>query len=300
MKEPEPEIEGKTLTVQTQPRPAWRFWKRADRNRDLDAMSAPELLNVIEKERGKERLRRQILGALIILFHAFIAIDALKDGIYGWIKWIMIYPNCCLVFAFSKRLSSFSDRRKKAGVALSKNEDVSLIGHHIETLTSLASITSPTEQYELVRESLFLSLPKLTESDARLLNSKHFAWLRRQFVVYSHYHSIRQNDFQVVILKAYERIGGASELDLVKRIATSRDVDFATYDYHPKVVQAARECLPHLQNRILELKEKRSLLRPASVAELPEESLLRPAVTEIDTEPEKLLRPADTHSSKRN
>jgi hypothetical protein len=80
-------------------------------------------------------------------------------------------------------------------------------------------------------------------------------------------------EYQVAILKAFEQVGGASEIKLVRHLAEAT----ATSEAGLKAQEAARQCLVYLNERAAQESAARTLLRGSSALPASPEQLLRPA-----------------------
>jgi hypothetical protein len=74
--------------------------------------------------------------------------------------------------------------------------------------------------------------------------------------------NIEAIDFRVAILESFGRIGGAKELDIVRRLASSR----SPHEAQKRLRAVAAEVLPSLEARVEDASRRDVLLRPAEAA----------------------------------
>ena len=80
-------------------------------------------------------------------------------------------------------------------------------------------------------------------------------------------------DLILAVLKAFERVGDASALPSVERLATALGKTSA----ERRIREAALECLPFLRWRIEQMHATQTLLRSANPPDTPPAVLLRPS-----------------------
>ena len=175
---------------------------------------------------------------------------------------------------------------------LSKHGDSRLIGPCLEMMQI------NQQKYDLkIVSTLNALLLKVKESDGNILSNDQRKILKGilapNLIIGS---QSEDSALQVAVLKAYEHIGGQTELTIVSSIAHSE-----IYDYPSSVVSAAKACLPYVQKRAATENESSTLLRASSPPDTPNEELLRPAQDSGRMKPEELLRahdiPSETHFS---
>ena len=189
---------------------------------------------------------------------------------------------------------------KQELIAITKKEGNREDSHLISSLINLLTpedVKSSVNQE--VMELLTKHLPEMKASDATLLTQAQKDRLTRELklstsdrsksdlleVLFPNETRIR---YRIAILKAFEQIGGMKELAEVKRLATEKPMNRKAIE----VQDAARECLPYLQERAEGEQAKNLLLRASSVPTNDAE-LLRPHVGKADSRDAKeLLRPS--------
>ena len=149
-------------------------------------------------------------------------------------------------------------------------EDVKIVGPLVDALAFRDEITQ-----QEARKALVGLLPRLQASDAPLLNGEQRERLRQ--MLFTEYIELK-----VSVLKAYEHIGDAAELEAVERL-----LNFPIWDV--EVREAAEACLPFLQLRAQQMQSSQILLRAAQPAAAPD-ILLRPAAHASTEDETQLLR----------
>lgn len=151
--------------------------------------------------------------------------------------------------------------------------DVTMIGGFIACLRDDAEIRAIAEQ------TLQRLLPQVQASDKQYVSDVEMAILLKQL-------DGKNFSLVIAILKALEQIGDARAIPKVERIV---DAPFSP-QYPTRVVEAAQECLPFLQQRAEQSRQASTLLRASEVISTPE-TLLRPAKEGASVQTEQLLRP---------
>ena len=165
--------------------------------------------------------------------------------------------------------------RKKMAQALSKFEDVRLIGVFAVCLSD-----KNRQVRGAAADALKRLLPRVQESDKQYVSDAEIQILMDALSSSRHDHALT-----IAILKGFEQIGDARALPEVETLAKYASVP-------PAVQKAARECLPYLQLRAERAEQARSLLRASSLSDVRPELLLRPAQGSSNPHDEQqLLRP---------
>lgn len=163
--------------------------------------------------------------------------------------------------------------------------------------------TQNTSVRSLAKQALTAMLPTLQASDAILLGTEE-----RKILL--HYLAISPNDpgyrdirelfspaayrrelyLRIAMLKALEQVGGAQELVVVERLARGVPTLQSAIRIPQEIQEAAKECLPFLQQRVGEQRASAELLRASSEPATSENMLLRPVASYSEERPEQLLR----------
>ena len=161
---------------------------------------------------------------------------------------------------------------------LAQWNDVRVIGPLIDALP----MSLGRDRYEILRLLTDL-LHRVKAEDYPLLT-----WQQQRKLMDSLYFSENHQEvhFQVAVVRSLARVGDADALRLLQSLAS----DAPLSDYEHMVRDAARDCLPLLQDRLERLRQSQHLLRPSVSEPLPDE-LLRPVTSREDADPEILLRP---------
>ncbi len=192
------------------------------------------------------------------------------------VNFVGISTSALLVGAFI-----ISERQKQVMMSLSCIEDPSLAGVLCEMLS-----VKDLKILSAARSSLSKILPKLNSSDFELLNRDQRLSLRNHLSLKRFANNSAYIEFQLAVLKSYEQIGGAEERAVVHELANNQT-------FAPSLREAANSCLPYLDIRIAEERERDQLLRASSFTTLGNDELLRPAEGSADSDPETLLRPVE-------
>lgn len=138
-----------------------------------------------------------------------------------------------------------------------------------------------------IEAALVRLLPRLQATDAHLLNAAQRERLNSRLI-----QNLRldpdHRELIVAILKAWEQVGDESALEIVRAIA---DSPVWTKQYSHEEREAARHCLPFLEQSIERQRYSQSLLRASQASDPAPDTLLRPAAAgTLETEPQQLLR----------
>ena len=232
-----------------------------------------DLLDEYHKEMAKRKRNIKLkFGIFTVLIFIFTTISYLLHTSY-------FISMLGYLFSIISAALMISQRQKQVMMSLSYIEDKSLIGVLCE-MSEMKDI----EIQCAARTSLMKILPKLNANDSELLDKFQRQLLINQLSLKQFAISPAYIKFQCAVLKAYEQIGGAEEKAIVQELANSQT-------YAPSVRVAANSCLPYLDIRIAEERERHQLLRASSFTTLGTDELLRPVKGSADSEPETLLRP---------
>jgi hypothetical protein len=247
------------------------------------------LVSIIRQEMAKRSIRERALRgprftsvgihvALIIGSWLLTAAGKLSGLPFFW-----LVASGCLVDVVHQ-LFTFPRALERRATALLAGQDYKeSVGILIEALEV------PTGEIKAaVMAGLVNILGHLAASDSHLLTLDHVRVLNFELIGSDHYGyvpPITRSNFQIAVLKAYEQIGDAHSLEVVRRITLEKPRAWA----RERVVEAAKQCLPYLEERIGRDRLNNRLLRPAG-ANSNEEELLRPATIGAVESPEELLR----------
>ena len=171
-----------------------------------------------------------------------------------------------------------SQQAKSAAVAIARFDDVRAVGPLAEALWFKDKYVTSAASTALIR-----LLPRLQASDACLLSPRQRSCLNKAL-------RERNPSLTLAILKAWEQVGDSAAIADVESIAEGRGEG----GQFPKVVRAAKDCLPFLRQSAERVQAASQLLRPANDSSVPSDNLLRPVLPHTSPEPsEQLLRPTD-------
>jgi len=195
-------------------------------------------------------------------------------------------------------------RRKRAfAKTLSEPQDREQLGLLLQVL----GLPDPVSR-NLAKQQLITLLPTLRAEDEDLLREADRKILLRLLATtpqvsdtgvthefFSEEAYRFEVDLRVAILKAFEYVGGAQEVETIERLSRSVPILFhsslaVTHNYPPEIREAAEACLPFVQRHAAEQRASTQLLRASSPPASPSDVLLRPATGLPDTPPEQLLR----------
>jgi hypothetical protein len=249
------------------------------------------LVAVFERENRKKP--RRFWTAFVIWVAAVAICIALIEGLLHWLGW----KNAPLGGAagglsmpglgIGAAVASTRLQRRIAEVLL-KYEDVAVVGPLAEMLDRQDAATRKMAEQTLIR-----LLPRLRPTDAGLLNETQRAALYRElsgrnWTSSGRWRNTLNTALLVAILRALEQVGSGEALPHVERLAGGK----GQAKRNLEIREAAKACLPFLQERVELERLSRTLLRPAESPEAPAAILLRPAQGVPDADPNILLRPA--------
>lgn len=136
------------------------------------------------------------------------------------------------------------------------------------------------------RDVLIPLLPRLQASDAPLLDREQRHILNR-FLGHKTFFPNRDNMALVLaILKAYEQVGDEEAIPSVEKLAAGQGYGARSRD----IREAAKACLPYLQQRAAQQHARQTLLRASGASGVAGENLLRAADNVSAADPQQLLR----------
>lgn len=231
-----------------------------------------DLLSVIQEESKQRKVRSRlavIFACLIIAGGVVSLIARIKWGIK-----LQFVPLMGAFTALTVALSAMSQKQKDTTKALAQFDDVRAVGAFAEALEV------PEKDVVAVAErKLRELLPRLQASDAPLLDAQQRAILNKKLLT-------GNADLVLAILKAYEQVGDSTAVANVETLSRGTK----KWDEASDVVQAARACLPFLQERLRRAEQEQTLLRASDGNQTAPETLLRPAAPTQDAQAETLLR----------
>ncbi len=193
--------------------------------------------------------------------------------------------------------AAFSKSYKSGVVALTRLENTDSAGELVSALE-----IQDREVQKIVRPALIRMLPKLRASDSSLLTEESRQTLRRFLKGKFSGRSLRSGDYEtdvrlrIATLNALKQVGDASFIDIVRNIANGEGhrVDRMSSE----IAAAASECLPYLEQRILNTTASNELVRASSANSVSgQDVLLRPVIGTHEMHETELLRAAEEQLS---
>jgi hypothetical protein len=214
---------------------------------------------------------------IIVPYTAFQAVEGFQHR-----NWLQALVFGCLAVGATQlhRLTLTSKHRAKARYLAGLNS-VQAVGPLAEALD-----WPDMHSRRIAIEALTQLLPRLHATDAALLNPAQRAALYRTLTMTN---AGAHSKFLVALLKALEQVGDQAAIPSVENLLKSQPVT----SQQKKVHEAARDCLPYLQEQARQDQYSQTLLRAASGPTIPTETLLRPVSSPQCVETAYLLR-ADT------
>ncbi|HLI47920.1 MAG TPA: hypothetical protein VKV18_04420 [Chthonomonas sp.] len=248
-----------------------------------------DLLQRLERHEKRSRRHMRLMVSLsvlaaILMFFVEIAgvLVALQKGIEtlplwavlsSWLLFLTMLLGVVLVYSRDMHTSL------KLLQNVSLHRDVRVVG----PLLSLWGISSPRMR-GAIEEALIELLPQMKASDAALLNDEQ----RAQLYAILRDTNRRRVPLQLAVLEALGRIGDAHAVPVVERLSET------PLRRQRALREAAQRCLPQLRERVLQLQQSSTLLRPSVNRAQEKEVLLRTADSAtLQTPVEQLVRPTD-------
>jgi len=216
----------------------------------------------------------------------------LNDGNIDF--WTKVFPiltvlNLVLVGASAGVVAVMLRNRtrtaRRFASAMSADSSVESVGALVDLFTY-----DTLDAHETAKRGLTRLLPRLRADQSPLLTPEHRAVLNRKLA--SPPEQVGDKDirelfrnttdrelaFRLAILKAYEQVGDASAIPIVRRLAeTGGPAALGLTEAQRQVKTAAEECLLYLKVRVEKQTAHNSLLRGASLERASAKSLLRAA-----------------------
>ena len=161
-------------------------------------------------------------------------------------------------------------------------------------LDSLAANASHKHR-KAVFSALTVLLPQMQASDVSLLTPQH-RYMLNMLLGQSHlptWLAGAEYALALAILKAYEQVGDAKAIPIVKRLADSKPRN----ERQRKIQAAAEDCLPLLQAHVGGMDVAHSLLRASMPDTNAPKILLRAATADTSTNRDELLRAANVNDA---
>lgn len=238
------------------------------------------LLALVAQEARKRKKRTRIYYGIWIGYGGVLALGLLIYTLHGAItgQWGKFPFELFRVFTFTGMLTGLlaaSQTHKNAAAALAQFDDKRAVGPLAEALEF-----GDNDKKAVAEAALVKLLPGLQASDSPLLNEDQRKCL---------YNALKSKNTELIlaILKAFAQVGGSKELPHVEKLLES-----GTFHPESQIIEAAKACLPLLQERAERERQSQTLLRAASAPDDPSQVLLRPAHGVSETDPNLLLRPS--------
>lgn len=246
------------------------------------------LLQRLERHEKRSRRHMRLMVSLsvfaaILMFFVEIGgvLIALQKGIETLPLWAVL-SSWLLFLAMLSGVVMVYSRDMHTSLKLLQNisthRDVRVVG----PLLSLWGVSSPRTR-GAIEEALIELLPQMRASHAALLNDEQ----RAQLYAILRDTNRRRVPLQLAILEALGRIGDAHAVPVVERLSET------PLRRQRALREAAQRCLPQLRERVLQLQQSNTLLRPSANRAKEKEVLLRTSDSTLPTPAEQLVRPVD-------
>lgn len=256
--------------------------------------STQAVTDLLTRAQGKIRLRRKkfwagmaVSGGMYLLVNILIGIVWQINAGHGDNSRSYLYPLTLLPLLLAAIPMAWM-----ALVPIDVDlEELGRLGdvNAVPMLIDSINLNVTTKYRKRVSRALTILLPLLKASDANLLTP-----LRRYTLnimlgscFQPHLRGVDE-DFTLAILKAYEQVGDAKAVSVVKRIANHRPRNAG----QRRIQEAAAECLPLLRANLGEVASTQTLLRASTIQASTPDMLLRPASAASSTPSAELLRSA--------
>ena len=212
-------------------------------------------------------------GILLSLLH--VVSNPLWNQISGWA--VILLGAATMAAAFLN---------KRAARALRRIRDPRAVQPLLRMLAddSYPGSFSDVKMRRQVKQAITPLLPGLREGEAVRIHDYDWQGLGKNLILT---HAEKDEPFQTASLQAISRLGIMRLIPVVKQMAGAKAVTPA----QARVQESARECLTSLHAREERASAPHTLMRPASITDLPGDALLRPLQGSAPTDPAQLLRP---------
>ena len=248
--------------------------------------SAGDLILTRLRQEAAKRKRKQRLvywgfgiygGVLVTVLLGWLGIG-LMTGRWADFPW-QLFQAFSYMGIFGS-IGAASQFQRSATEVIAQFDDVRFVPDLVDALGY-----SDKHMNDVSRAALTNLLPRLTASDVELLNSEQRKLLHRWFTITN-----KEYAFLLAILKGLEQVGDERDLPTVRKLAETDAVNHRLKE----VYEAARQCLPYVEQRAEQNRIASTLLRAASSDLEDTGSLLRPASSSAGIDSNGLLRPADS------
>ncbi|MCW3053347.1 MAG: hypothetical protein JWN14_2517 [Chthonomonadales bacterium] len=230
------------------------------------------VLTVLRDETQKRAKRQRLfIGIFLSIVLLFVLVSIFTHT-------TTMLTNLGSYVSFIAMGAAATTQQKTAALAISRFDDVRAVGPLAEALEFKDQQVVP-----MAEKALISLLPRLKASDAALLSPTQRHCLNRAL-------KGKNTALTLAILKAWEQVGDTGAIAEVEKLAEGR----GRAGRLPKVVEAAKECLPFLRQSAERQQVGSQLLRPADGNLTPSDVLLRAAMPHTSTDPaDQLLRPTE-------
>ncbi len=250
--------------------------------RALDTVGAESLdavLDLLRAEKRRARVRRRIL----LWGLAVCVLGAVAVAVLGHASHVNINPSGLWIVAVSAVVGRRLQR--KAVRRLTEFGDLRCVGFLADALHDRDRSLRPLAMARLTE-----LLPQMKHSDAGLMSEEQKLSLYKAVrLEEARPPRVEEAQFLVAALGALEQIGDERALPYVEGIAQQAP---RSAEEH-RVVTAASDSLPALQQRVQNQREAARLLRPAAAPAEGADTLLRPTYGPGETDPALLLRASE-------
>jgi hypothetical protein len=242
---------------------------------ELLQMDLDSVLGILREE-NLSRAKRQkffigIFVSIVVLF-ILVAITTRNLHLFGTLG---SYVGLLTAGAVA------SQQQKSAAAVIARFDDVRAIGPLAEALEF-----KDKNMQSLVEQALIRLVPRLKASDSSLLSPDQRACLNRAL-------KGKNTELILAILKAWEQVGDSGAIAEVEKLAEGHGQG----EKSARIREAAQECLPALRQSAERQHLGAQLLRASAAVQASPDTLLRPAMPHLSTDPpDQLLRPGDSTS----
>lgn len=250
----------------------------------IQETTAPDVDAVVRLFSDKRlRTRKGSMVGLWLASAPVTALLALGNFLNGEPIWAMV---SAFFLATALQLNRLAAEVDQIQVVLQTNLDKSWVGALVDALEW------PNKRIRsIARASLTRLLPTLTEADAPLLDDAQRASLYSRL---SPRAAVKNAPLTFAILKALEKVGDAEAVAPVTRLARM----FACVSRQIMVQQAALECLPVLEKRVLEQRLAAPLLETQALLPIETETVSTSEQRQMDAQVQERLKALEAEARK--